>query len=323
MTIKIFDNAVDTEEWNQFLPTTKNNSFLFHRNFMDYHSDRFVDRSIMVYDDNKLVCIVPANIKDNVLISHQGLTYGGIILPINITLFQVIQIVYEILKYINSLNIKSFLLKVIPSFFSKYVTDDIEYILFLLQSELYGRNSAIVITYSERIDYNSNTKRQIVLGEKNGTVVKYDDDLGSFWNDVLTPNLKERFNVSPVHTLEEISMLKNYFPNNIIQVNAYLNGKISAGTTLFICGNTVHCQYISSTENGRKNGCLNFLFKTIIDEYSKNYNYFDFGIANEQNGKYLNKGLLFWKEGFGGRTQKHDIYKIDTSNYSLLERFLN
>ena len=195
--------------------------------------------------------------------------------------------------------------------------------MFLLQSELYGRNSAIVITYSERIDYNSNTKRQIVLGEKNGTVVKYDDDLGSFWNDVLTPNLKERFNVSPVHTLEEISMLKNYFPNNIIQVNAYLNDKISAGTTLFICGNTVHCQYISSTENGRKNGCLNFLFKTIIDEYSKNYNYFDFGIANEQNGKYLNKGLLFWKEGFGGRTQKHDIYKIDTSNYSLLERFLN
>ena len=38
---------------------------------------------------------------------------------------------------------------------------------------------------------------------------------------------------------------------------------------------------------------------------------FDFGVSTEQRGSYLNEGLIFQKEGFGGRAICYDTYAID------------
>ena len=70
-------------EWNAFVKTAKNATFLFDRNFMDYHSDRFEDYSLLVFKEDKLFSLLPANLKENRLISHQGLTYGSFILQEN------------------------------------------------------------------------------------------------------------------------------------------------------------------------------------------------------------------------------------------------
>ena len=42
------------DEWNLFVAASKNGTFLFDRRFMDYHSDRFRDHSLMVYRDGRL-----------------------------------------------------------------------------------------------------------------------------------------------------------------------------------------------------------------------------------------------------------------------------
>jgi hypothetical protein len=36
--------------WNAFISTAKNATFLFHRDFMEYHSDRFEDYSLLVFE---------------------------------------------------------------------------------------------------------------------------------------------------------------------------------------------------------------------------------------------------------------------------------
>ena len=41
-------------EWNRFVAASKNGTFLFERQFMDYHADRFTDCSLMFYRDNAL-----------------------------------------------------------------------------------------------------------------------------------------------------------------------------------------------------------------------------------------------------------------------------
>ena len=65
--------------WNGFINNSKNGIFMFNRDFMDYHSDRFIDNSLMFYDDNdNLIALLPGNIKDNILYSHQGLTFKRI-----------------------------------------------------------------------------------------------------------------------------------------------------------------------------------------------------------------------------------------------------
>ena len=73
-------NFEDKELWNEFVASAKNATFLFNRNFMDYHKDRFEDYSLLCFKKDRLIAILPANIVGSTLYSHQGLTYGGLVL---------------------------------------------------------------------------------------------------------------------------------------------------------------------------------------------------------------------------------------------------
>ena len=82
--------TTDFEVWNAFISVAKNATFLFHRNFMEYHKDRFEDCSLMVFDENKLVAVLPANRVEDIVYSHQGLTYGGLVYNEKIKLASII-----------------------------------------------------------------------------------------------------------------------------------------------------------------------------------------------------------------------------------------
>ena len=124
-----------------------------------------------------------------------------------------------------------------------------------------------------------------------------------------------------MHTLDEIELLANRFPENINQYNIYLDGKIVAGCTMYLNHLVAHAQYISSSVDGRNSGSLDFLFNHLIQDVFSSYRFFDFGICNEQNGQLINVGLLEWKEGFGAKPIVHDFYQIETKDYLLLNEF--
>ena len=69
-------------------------------------------------------------------------------------------------------------------------------------------------------------------------------------------------------------------------------------------------QYIASGEEGRTYGALDLLFRHLVSERYKQFEYVDFGTSNEDGGRYLNEGLIFQKEGFGGRAVCYDTYEI-------------
>ena len=51
---------------------------MFHRDFMEYHYDRFRGLFFDCFGWRKMVAVLPANIVENEVFSHQGLTYGRI-----------------------------------------------------------------------------------------------------------------------------------------------------------------------------------------------------------------------------------------------------
>ena len=87
----------DKELWNSFVNKARNATFLFDRNYMDYHADRFDDNSFMFYHKGKLKAVLPANVAGDTLYSHQGLTYGGLLLDKKAT-------VEDVLECFDSLN---------------------------------------------------------------------------------------------------------------------------------------------------------------------------------------------------------------------------
>lgn len=210
-------------------------------------------------------------------------------------------------------------IKLIPTIYHKLPSQEIDYALFLAEAKLSRRDSMSVIDFSNKIKIAGNRIEGVNKGLKNNFIVVEEEDFSRFWNEVLTVNLLKKYNVKPVHTLQEIMFLKKLFPKNIRLFVVYYEKNIVAGTVIFETENVAHAQYISASDNKNELGSLDFLYHHLITEVFAGKKYFDFGISNEQQGKKLNTGLIFWKESFGARTIVHDFYEVDTANYYKLE----
>lgn len=315
-------SSTDYEIWNHFVSESKNSTFLFHRNFMEYHSKKFTDFSLLIYKNDKLVAILPANIDDNTVYSHQGLTYGGLIYKDNIKLVSVVKILSLILEYLNVNNIETYISKEIPSIYCKKPADDMQYALFLAQAKLFRRDSLSVIDLKANNKFSKDRREGIKRGKLNNLVIKEENNFELFWKQILEPNLWQKHKAKPVHTCEELELLKQKFPENIRQFNVYNNNQIVAGSTIFETDLVAHSQYISGNEDKNTLGSLDVLHNYLITEVFKNKKFFDFGISNERNGKILNKGLVYWKQTFDAHTVTQDFYEVSTKNYVFLEEIL-
>lgn len=68
---------------------------------------------------------------------------------------------------------------------------------------------------------------------------------------------------------------------------------------------------MAANDLAREIGALDLTIKTVLDEYSGNKLWLDFGISTENHGRYLNEGLISQKEGFGGRTNVYECYEVE------------
>ncbi|MFD1163871.1 MULTISPECIES: GNAT family N-acetyltransferase [Hwangdonia] len=307
------------KEWNDFLDTSRNATFLFHRDFMEYHSDRFRDFSLLVYRKNKLITILPANLDGELLYSHQGLSYGGFLLPNKVAFKTVFEALKCVLVFLERNDIKKIILKQIPKIYCNKPSDDLDYLMFILKAKLFRRDLSMTIKLDKKNQYSTLRKRKI----KKAQNLKFvdDTDLPSFWNLILIPNLKKKFNVKPVHSLEEITRLKQTFPYNIKQFNVFDDDGLLAGCTVFETEKVAHLQYVSTKKN-IKDGALDFLIHQLLTTVYKNKTYFDFGISNENQGKNINLGLLNWKQSFGASPIVHDFYEIKVNSHPLLNNVM-
>ncbi|WP_445454184.1 GNAT family N-acetyltransferase [Flavobacterium sp. 25HG05S-40] len=320
-TVKPY-TAEDYVLWNAFVSTANNATFLFHRDFMEYHKDRFLDYSLLIFEEDTLKCIIPANRVEDTLFSHQGLTYGGFVFDAKIKLGEVIAIAKAVLAFLNQKGIKRLQLKLIPSIYNSFFAEAIEYVLFLTQAQLIRRDCLSVIDLTKPYTITRTRKESIRRGEKQQLVIKEELEFDLFWNDILIPNLDHKHQAKPVHTAEEITKLQQKFPKNIRHFNVYHQEKIVAGSTIFITDTVAHPQYISGNPQKNALGSLDYLYHYLIADVFKDQNFFDFGPSHEDNGKKINEGILFWKESFGAKTTVQDSYQLSTANYSLLENVL-
>lgn len=303
--------------WNDFINQAKNATFLFHRNFMEYHADRFTDFSLLVFEDEKLIALLPANKTNNEIHSHQGLSYGGLVVKKTIRIKEYTQVFQTVLRFLNDNGISTLNLKTLPKIYNQTIAEEIDYVSFLTKAETYRSDVYLVIDNSEKYKPNRNRKRALTLAESLNIEVKEDNNYKDFWNRILIPNLENRFGVQPVHSLAEIEKLAALFPTNIKLFNAYQNNELKAGVVMFLSETVAHFQYSSGSEDRTDTAALDILFDYIIRKYADK-KYVSFGSSSEQNGRVLNQGLAYWKESFGARTSVQNFIKIETKNYPEL-----
>lgn len=299
----------DKELWNSFVSKARNATFLFDRNYMDYHADRFDDNSFMFYHKGKLKAVLPANVAGDTLYSHQGLTYGGLLLDKKATVEDVLECFDSLNSWLRENGISKVVYKALPWIYQQYPSEEDLYALtWKCKAQLISRDIASTIVIDNKLKFAESRKSGIRKALSLNIEVGESNDVDGFWH-VLEDNLGNRYNAKPVHTASEMKLLMSRFPNNIKLYVAKMNGEIVGGTLIYVTSQVVHTQYISASVEGKKHGALDLLFDYIINKVYANCRYFDFGKSTEQGGAYLNEPLIFQKEGFGGRGVCYDWYQ--------------
>ena len=296
--------------WNDFVKNAKNGLFMFQRNFMEYHSDRFKDFSLMFYQEEKLIAVLPASIHDKELRSHGGLTFGGLVTGIDMKQHRMLDCFAAMREFLVANGITSVLYKVVPHIYHRVPAEEDAYALFVNDAKLFRRDSATVVDLLKKIKISNGRRGHIAKAGREGVVVEESEDFDSFI-DLENEVLMRFHGAKAVHTGAELTLLKSRFPENIKLYVAKLNGELLAGTVIFVYENMIHTQYMGSNEKGRRIGALDFLIGKLMEKYGETKRYLDFGISNENNGRYLNEGLCAQKEDFGGRTVAYDQYVLD------------
>jgi len=300
-----------SSRWDDFVRASRNGTFLHQRGYMDYHSDRFDDCSLVASIDGKLCALLPACIEGDTLWSHRGLTYGGWIVPLKHFDVTVMMAVMDAAAlWMKDNGIKRFVYKAIPHIYHRYPCEEDLYALFRHGASLTETNISTTIDLTCPLPLDRGNKSGANAARKAGIRVGESDDWEGYWQ-LLSSLLDERYDTRPVHSIQEIRLLQGRFPNNIRLYTATLGTELLAGVVLYLSMPVAHCQYIGATPLGKESKALTLLFEHLINEYQRlGFRYFDFGISNEDHGRYLNEGLVRQKSRLGGRGIAYNIFEI-------------
>lgn len=299
-------------DWDGFVERSRNATFLFKRDYMDYHADRFEDCSWMAYKGTKLVALLPANItSDSVLHSHQGLTYGGWLLPpSHIDGADVLAIFQSALRQWKSEGINALNYKTIPFIYSGQPSQEDEYALFRLGARLIESNLSAAVDLSLPLRFNKLQRRHLSGTLQLPVVIQQTDDIEGFML-VVDSCLRERHDTSAVHTATEMKLLADRFPLNIKFYTASLEDRVCAAVCVYDTGRVAHAQYIATTDEGRRLNLLTPLFHRLITSEYPACSYFDFGTSCENHGQFLNEGLLRQKYSYGATGVAYNRYILE------------
>lgn len=302
--------------WDTFVDKARNGTFLFKRNYMDYHSNRFQDASLLFMRGGKLIAVFPANFEteSKYIWSHQGLTYGGLLLSLKCTMHDTAECFKLMHNYYKNQGARHLIYKPVPSIYHTYPAEEPLYALYREGATLISRGISSCISLKNCIPLTESRKSGLRKALKIHLKVRQSNHIEDYrkFYQVLDNCLLREHGTHPVHTLNEIMLLTNRFPDNIklfLAVDAEDN--VLAGIWVFICGKVVHTQYMAASYEGKKNGALDLVVVELINYIQQDYEYLDFGISTENGGAILNEGLIFQKEGFGGRGICYDAWKME------------
>lgn len=289
-----------SSEWDRFISASRNGTFLLERRYMDYHRDRFEDASWLFYENNTLQAILPANKSEQSLVSHGGLTFGGLVLNHKIGASFVKTALETLAETLAKAGYQKLIYKPVPHIYHQVPSEEDLYVLYQMGAVTTRVDLSTTIKQSNLIKLAKGRKCALSKARKAGVEVKRSEDFATFWH-LLESNLHDKHDTKPTHTLEEITKLAIACPEIKLYL-AYVENEAVAGVVMYDYAEVAHTQYIASNAVSRETGALDALIVYLFQEVYQSKTYFNFGISTCQNGQYFNEGLAAQKEMFGGRT---------------------
>ena len=302
----------DRELWDRYNRHTKNRLFMFDRDYMDYHRDRFQDHSLLFFQEEELVALLPACEKDQVVVSHGGLTYGGFLTDDRMKQHTMNDCFEALILYGRENGIRSVIYKTIPHIYHQQPAEEDRYALYANGGKLITVDASTYINLQNPLKMPKGRKAQISRARRENVRIEILTEQKEYdaFIDLENRILETRHDTHAVHTSKELKMLHDCFPENIHLFAAMKNGKLIAGTVIYEYDQVIHTQYMAANEEARQIGALDLTIATVMERYNTGKKWLDFGISTEHNRIYLNEGLIAQKESFGARTGVYDTWEL-------------
>ena len=305
----------DAARWDALVASSGNGPFVFGRSYLDYHADRFVDCSWLVWHGTALKAgfvagVARATAAPTVLVAHPGLAYGGLFQAGLLPYKDLADILNLLCEAWRKLGFRQLQLRLVPRAFCRLPSDGLAFWLHQQGAQLTGRelNSVIDLTQNFRIGtWRRNNLRQ---ARQHGVRVGVSLDYAAFWT-ILTENLLQSHGQQPVHTLAEIELLARQNSGHLTLYAAFQAQTMVAGVVLYQDERQdfAHTQYIAGSPQGKRIGAVDAVLGLVIETVKSRFARLSFGISTVHG--VLNPGLLTQKEGFGAAAEVQDMYLLD------------
>ena len=306
--IKEYKNE-NIDEWDNFVLNSNNGTMFQLQKFLQYHKEgKFDFTSYMIYDNDKLVAVLPGGYKENgaVYWSPLGASYGSIVtkdLHFDICL----AIVDAMLHFFQKQGTKDIFLIPPPLIYSKIYNQHIEYAMlyrkFDFEYHYISHSLDLSLNYKEH--YNRSTKSKLNKIKNNADLtILQENDFEAFYPILVSNKLKH--NTTPTHSLEDLIKLDALLPDRLKLFIAYHKNKPIAGHLVFLTNENVSlCFYNAMDYEYEKLFPAYALAEYVIDWSKTNgYKWFDFGVSQDttsDNPMSPSLSLINFKERFNTR----------------------
>jgi hypothetical protein len=301
--------ASDKAAWDELVRRSRAPHFLFLRDFMDYHADRFADASLLLFRGGRLLGLLPANVDGSIVDSHAGLTFGGIVSSDEMTANRTLEAMELLCSHYRGLGKTHLLYAPVPHIYHRVPAEDDLYALFRVGARLVRRDVSSALRPGLAPRASKGRRASLARAARES----FRCEESARWQEFMLIErtlLEERHGVRPVHSAAEIEMLAGRFPGSIRLFCALRGSELLAGGIVFETDRVAHAQYLAATETGRELGALDLLVDHLIGIVYREKVFFDFGISTEEQGRRLNEGLARYKESYGARTVVYDRYEV-------------
>jgi hypothetical protein len=319
MGIKLIEFAEKFRgDWERFLDSNpRNGDFMMRRGFLDYHGDKFIDRSIFFVENSEIISVFPAaslRTSPSIVTTHPGASYGGIAYKAKYGGTPLVEIASSIIQHYKSHGMHCLYIKTKPHIYSNPSGSEDLYAWWRLGANLERVDLSNIIEVGK---FEFSTRRNRALRKLAASKIEVCEGIPflSSAYKICQATLQSRHNTNPVHTLEDLNYLVNVLPDNIRITICYIDGMLASALILFVNQNAAIVQYWGSTDRGRE---LNALDPLVVDALEwcrrEELSWFVPGVSTSESGMKVDNGIYEYKLSIGSGTISSPTLRVNLAD---------
>jgi len=214
------ETELSNDDWDKIVDESDNGTIFHKQKFLSYHpSDRFINKSIIIYKNNKPLALLPATVLNRngkkVLSSHGGASYGGFVYKTDLNFQEAFQMVDVLSDYAKELKVDAIQLTPPPMIYQTKYSNYIDFALIKNNFTYLKREISSVVQLDIPKDelagtYRAEARTALKKAQKMGVEIVECEKFADYY-EILKKNLKMRHNVTPLIHLMNYYSLRNFF----------------------------------------------------------------------------------------------------------------